>query len=201
VLSLDVSVGQCRLSMPKMENTKLTKTVTVARYRELESAEDLVACGRSIVERFYERYFEPTVEAPARHGSTLMAIGCLVIEALECFYEGKKDSKRASAAMFAEFFKRQTGLEVFGQGKKDWFFVEIRCAILHQAETIAGWRLSEGGNSWTLQSERSTQSVSSNSCSERLMTTLNNFRPIHSCGRTSRRKWMQSVQTAQRLPN
>ena len=128
-----------------VENTKLTNTVTVARYRELEAAEDRAACGRFIVERFYERYFAPTVEAPAPHGFTLMAIGCLVIEALECFYKGKKDSKGGSAAMFAEFFKRQTGLEVFGQGKKNWFCVEIRCAILHQAETFAGWRLRRKG--------------------------------------------------------
>jgi hypothetical protein len=47
--------------------------------------------------------------------------------------------------MFAEFFKRQTGLEVFGKGKKGWFYTEIRCAIFHQAETVGGWCLRRSG--------------------------------------------------------
>ena len=121
-------------------DTKLTKTITVAKYREFEAAGKRVACGRFIVERFHERYFEPTVNTPTRHGFTLMAIGCLVIEALECFYEGKKDSKGASAEMFERFFKRPTGLHVF-DGEDNWFYKQIRCGILHQAETAGGWRI------------------------------------------------------------
>lgn len=124
-------------------NTMLTKKVSVARYREMEKADDRAACGQFIVDRFYERYFEPTENAPARHGFTLMAIGCLVIEALESFYQGKKDSKGESAKMFEEFFKRPTGLRVFGNG--DWFYKQIRCGILHQAETTAGWRILRKG--------------------------------------------------------
>ena len=118
--------------------TKLTNTITVAMYLELEAADDRAACGRFITQRFHERYFEPTVNAPTRHGFTLMAIGCLVIEALECFYEGKANSKDGSAKMFQAFFQRPTGLEAFGQGTKDWFFKDIRCAVLHQAETVGG---------------------------------------------------------------
>lgn len=129
--------------MHQAGTTKLTAKVTVARYRELEAADDRAACGRFIVDRFHERYFEPTENAPSRHGFTLMAIACLVIEALECFYEGKKDSKGESAKMIEEFFKRPTGLEVFGAG--DWFYKQIRCGILHQAETTGGWRVLRKG--------------------------------------------------------
>jgi hypothetical protein len=128
---------------------KLTKTVTVARYRELEAAGDLkpagrAACGQFLVQRFQERYFEPTVEYRKRHGFTLMAVSCLVIEALECFYEGEADSKGKSRAMFEAFFKRGTGLEGFGGGN-DWFYKQIRCGILHQAETTGGWRVLRTG--------------------------------------------------------
>lgn len=130
--------------MPDAQRTRLTKTVTVAKYRELEKANDRAACGRFIVERFHERYFEPTVDAPTRHGFTLMAIACLTIEALECYYEGKKDSKGESAKMFEEFFKRPTGLEAFGGGD-NWFYKQIRCGILHQAETTGGWRVLRKG--------------------------------------------------------
>jgi hypothetical protein len=125
--------------------TKLTNTITVATYRELEAADDREACGQFIVQRFHERYFEPTVNAPTRHGFTLMAIGCLVIEALECFYEGKAHSKDASAKMFEASFQRPTGLEAFGQGPKNWFYKDIRCGVLHQAETVGGWRLRRSG--------------------------------------------------------
>ena len=130
--------------MPNTNLTRLTKTVTVAQYREMEAADDREGCGRFISQRFFERYFEPTVNAPKRHGFTLMAIGCLVIEALECFYEGKKDSKGTSPQMFEEFFKRPTGLEGFGVDG-NWFYKEIRCGILHQAETTGGWRVLRKG--------------------------------------------------------
>ncbi len=130
--------------MPDPNSTKLTKTVTVARYRELEAAGDRAACGRFITERFHERYFEPTIDAPSRNGFTLMAIGCLVIEALECFYEGRADSDGRSKAVFRRFLVRPTGLQALGGGD-DWFYKQIRCGILHQAETVGGWRIHRGG--------------------------------------------------------
>lgn len=131
--------------MPHANSTKLTRSVTVARYRELEKADNRVALGQFIVERFHERYFEPTVDHQKRHGFTLMAISCLVIEALECFYQGEPNSKGKTRAMFESFFKnRPTGLEVFGGGD-DWFYYNIRCGILHQAETTGGWRVRRTG--------------------------------------------------------
>lgn len=126
-------------------DTKLARSVTVARYRELEAAGDRAALGRFIKQRFQERYFEPTVDAPSRHGFTLMAIACLTIEALESFYQGKSESRTrtrdgGSGAMFESFFRRPTGLEAFG-GDRNWFYKQIRCGILHQAETVGGWRI------------------------------------------------------------
>lgn len=130
--------------MPDANHTHLTKTVTVAKYREMEKANDRAACGRFIVKRFHERYFEPTIDAPTRHGFTLMAIGCLVIEALECFYEGRADSDGKSKAVFRRFLERDTGLQALGGGD-DWFYKQIRCGILHQAETVGGWRIHRSG--------------------------------------------------------
>lgn len=132
------------------QSTQLTKSVTVARYRDLEAADNRAACGRFIVERFHERYFAPALNAEVRHGFTLMAIGCLVIEALECFYQGKEHSRHQSKAMFKSFFTRKTGLEVFGP-ETDWFFQDIRCGILHQAETTGGWRVRRAGKLLDIQ--------------------------------------------------
>lgn len=136
--------------MAESKSTKLTENVTVARYRELAATNDRAACGRFIVERFQERYFAPALYAETRHGFTLMAVGCLVIEALECFYQGKEHSRSQSKAMFKTFFTRKTGLEVFGL-EGDWFFQDIRCGILHQAETTGGWRVRRAGKLLDIQ--------------------------------------------------
>lgn len=130
--------------MADPKSTKLTASVTVARYRELEAANDRAACGRFIVERFHERYFAPALHPGTRHGFTLMAISCLVVEALECFYQGEEHSKGNSRAMFKSFFARNTGLSAFAP-EADWFFQDIRCGILHQAETTNGWRVRQAG--------------------------------------------------------
>lgn len=73
-----------------------------------------------------------------------MAIGCLTIETLESFYQGRPDTRRVSAQMFRSFFERDTPLKVFG-GDGDWFYRDIRCGVLHQAEARGGWRIRRGG--------------------------------------------------------
>jgi hypothetical protein len=125
--------------------TRLSRDVTVAQFRTMEAADDRVEIGRFVVKRFDERYFAPITSAPQRHGFALMAVACLVIESLECFYEGRKDSKGVSQDMFEEFFKRPTGLESFGLGAKGWFYKQVRCGILHQAEVVGGWRILRRG--------------------------------------------------------
>lgn len=126
-------------------DTRLSSTVTAADYMAMEAANDRAGIGRFIVQRFGERYFEPTLTAPRRQGFTLLAIGCLVIESLECFYQGLGDSTGKSHQCFRQFFARRTGLEVFGGGLKDWFFEQIRCGIPHQAEVTGGWRILRSG--------------------------------------------------------
>ncbi len=69
-----------------------------------------------------------------------MAVACLVIETLESFYRGLTDTRRHSKEMFSGFFERDTALKIFGGGD-DWFYNDVRCGILHQAETRRGWRV------------------------------------------------------------
>ncbi len=126
------------------EHTKLSSSTTVARYRALEAAADKHALGRFIVERFNERYFRPVEDSPSKHGFTVLAVACLVIETLESFYQGRADTKNVSTQMFRDFFARNTGLKVFGGGN-DWFYKDIRCGILHQSETRDGWRVLRKG--------------------------------------------------------
>jgi hypothetical protein len=122
-------------------HVKLSKSFTIARYLEVEKKEDRDCAGTFVRERFDERYFEPVLSPGNRHGFTMLAVGCLVLETLESFYQGRPDTKHESRKMFAAFFARNTELRVFGRGKADWFFLDIRCGILHQSETRGGWRI------------------------------------------------------------
>lgn len=126
------------------DDTKLSSSVTVRRYRELLDAGNRRALARFVVERFEERYFRPVEDSPSKHGFTSMAISCLAIETLESFYQGRPDTRNVSAQMFRDFFRRDTSLKVFGGGG-DWFYRDIRCGLLHQAEARGGWRIRRSG--------------------------------------------------------
>ncbi len=122
------------------DSTKLSSSTTVARYKKLEAANDRKALGQFFVERFDERYFRPIVDSSSKHGFAVMAVACLVIETLESFYQGRPDTKNASAQMFRDFFARDTALKVLAC-ENDWFHRDIRCGILHQGESRGGWRI------------------------------------------------------------
>jgi len=126
------------------DDVKLSTSMTVARYRALEQAGDRHALACFVRERFDERYFRPVEDSRSKHGFALMAIGCLVIEALESFYQGLADTRGKSAEMFRRFLNRGTPLRVFG-GRNNWFYRDVRCGILHQAETRGGWRIRRAG--------------------------------------------------------
>jgi len=122
------------------ETTKLSSSITVAHYFELEQAENREAIGRFIKARFEERYFKPLENSQSKNGFTILAVACLVIETLESFYQGQADTKNMSKKMFSDFFKRETALNVFSS-PCNWFFNDIRCGILHQGEARGGWRI------------------------------------------------------------
>ncbi len=124
--------------------TKLSSSLTVVQYRTLEQANERRALGKFIRERFDERYFNPVEDSPNKHGFAMLAIGCLVIESLESFYQGEADTKGKSKKIFNDFFSRDTPFKVFA-GDNDWFYTNIRCGILHQAETRDGWRILRTG--------------------------------------------------------
>lgn len=136
-------------------STKLSSTVTVTQYRELEQNNDRQALAQFVRDRFNERYFRPIESTPVadKHGFTIMAVCCLVIETLESFYQGKEDTKYHSKEMFDAFFKRDTPLNVF-TGDGDWFYKDIRCGILHQSEARGGWRILRNGPLLDLPTKR-----------------------------------------------
>lgn len=126
------------------DNTKLSSSFTVARYRKLELSNDRKALGVFVQQRFDERYFRPVEDSCSKHGFALMAVACLVIETLESFYQGRADTKGVGGDMFRDFFNRDTPLKVF-RSANNWFYHDIRCGLLHQSEARGGWHILRRG--------------------------------------------------------
>lgn len=104
----------------------------------------------SIIEHRLSRRFVKTIDnANEKDLSSFMsmAICCLIIETLECFYLGLPDTKKSGegARVFKSFFNRSKGdFPGFFEKSKD-FYENVRCGLLHQAETMNGWFLKRSG--------------------------------------------------------
>lgn len=73
------------------------------------------------------------------------AIACLMLEALESLLCGWKKSGRQSEKMFVEFLDRESDFAA-PKGCGPDFHTNVRCGILHRAETTAGWRVLRSGD-------------------------------------------------------
>lgn len=118
-----------------------TKT-TVREVRDWLAANDRAAIGRFLWNRFDERYFAPinALTLIQKNGFAIMAVSCLVIEALEAFRRGWESSHGKSELAFCSFFDREHEFQVF-KGYAQPFYRNVRCGILHQAETTGGWTI------------------------------------------------------------
>ena len=127
-----------------MEVTKLTTTVTVKQYREFKKSGDQEKIANLIYERFFERYIEPFEDNKSKHGFSMMAVSCLMIETLYCFQNGQKRTVGPGGDVFEKFFSDSIHLKEFvGFGRE--FYSKIRCGILHQGETYGGWKILRKG--------------------------------------------------------
>lgn len=78
-------------------------------------------------------------------GFTIMSLACLLIETLNQFREGKASTKSAGWIAFRDFFKHNTSFhdsfkpfnDAKDTSKSGVFYSQIRCGLLHQAETKA----------------------------------------------------------------
>ena len=70
--------------------------ITLRRYSEMHDAKDRTGIAAMVRLRFAERYLDPILDSPKRHGFAMMAICCLMVEALESFRSGwsKTSDKR-----------------------------------------------------------------------------------------------------------
>ncbi len=123
----------------------LSSTISVAQYRCLEVDCDRPRIAQFVRERFSERYLNPVeVSGVKKSGFAMMAVACLMIEALESFSRGWPHTEGRSELAFCSFFARWPAFAQF-RPYAESFYRYIRCGILHQAETTGGWRIHRKG--------------------------------------------------------
>jgi hypothetical protein len=126
------------------ESTLLASKFTVRQYREALARKDRDSIAEAIRRRFTERYIDPALTATKKHGFTQMAIACLMVEALESLLQGRKRSISPNEKSFTDFLNREPEFAAL-KGRGSEFFTNVRCGILHQAETTRGWRILRSG--------------------------------------------------------
>jgi hypothetical protein len=117
-------------------------------------------------------------QAPGNYrgfGFAIIALCCLLIETLQCYREGlpsshKKELRRLEASplnaaappdyklkvpldagsggVFCRFFKQREHQKFLPGVDGTTFYEEIRCGLLHQAQTKNGWRIVSSGKFW-----------------------------------------------------
>jgi hypothetical protein len=125
----------------------LSSSTRRSRYLSLEANRDREAIADFFTERFTERYIMPIEATPktAKHGFTIMAVSCLLIETLEAFWRGWPTTERQSQLAFCQFFSRSPKFHAL-LGHVPEFYKHVRCGILHQSETTGGWTILRRGN-------------------------------------------------------
>lgn len=101
--------------------------------------------------RFRERYLEPALDNPKRHGFAMLAIGCLMVETLESFRNGWKSTSGKSEAAFCSFFQVHDEFKDLRPVAHD-FDRAIRCGITSSGR-IHGW-LARAPGVGAIRSER-----------------------------------------------
>ena len=89
-----------------IDELKLSSNVTVKKYKDMLLAKNREEIANFIYERFFERYIRPLESIPKTHknGFCIMANCCIMIEALESFYNGWENTKGREKGK--EAFKR-----------------------------------------------------------------------------------------------
>ncbi len=124
-------------------DAELASDFRVADYLAAVARRDRPTIAEGIHRRFRERYLDPISDSRApRHGFTMMAVACLMIEALESFRRGWPDTSQRGQGehAFCSFFDAHAAFAALRGHARD-FWKGVRCGILHQAETALGWRL------------------------------------------------------------
>ncbi len=134
------------------EKKNSIRKISITDYQKMLSDKDKDSAKKRIAEmiyhRFHGRYIKPfffkdrTYQRHYKNGFSMMASGCLLIEALQAFYRGWKETQTSGGDLFDNFFAATPSLKAF---KNKGFYKHVRCGIMHQAETTGGFRIVRAG--------------------------------------------------------
>lgn len=117
----------------------LSSTVTVADYRTFTRARDKEKIADCIYQRFQERYLVPLKASEAGDGLAMMACGCLMVEAMQAFWDGSAKSG-LSAPPFLNFLDRVNQFAPLQEHGR-LFYKHVRSGIMHHGEATGGWQI------------------------------------------------------------
>jgi hypothetical protein len=119
--------------------------VTVACYRKLLGTDspNRTELASMVRRRFESRFVEPVCcNGTVRGGFAALALCCLAIQALQSFRSGAAQSNTERAI---EKFIRGNAEFNSLRGHEHAFYVNVRNALHHQAQTDGGWRINLSG--------------------------------------------------------
>jgi hypothetical protein len=142
---------------PKLTELAADPPFTVADYESAVNAQERDKIADALHRRFEQRYIDPV--SPSKddqsgkdkesrkqiHGFTMMAISCLLIETLQSFRQGWENTNGNSQLAFCQFFSTNESFKEFRVHSVQ-FYKNVRCGILHQAETTGGWKITRNTN-------------------------------------------------------
>src|SRR5437879_1274037 len=96
-----------------------------------------------------------------------------MIEALESFRQGWPNSDSKSKAAFCHFFDGNDRFKEF-RGYAQAFYENVRCGILHQAETTGGWKITRKQKAPVFDAK--TLTINADRFIRRLGSVLDEFR-------------------------
>lgn len=95
-------------------------------------------------DRFTERYFDPVCDLQKnseKNGFAIMALNCLLIDTFYQFEEGVEETTK-NKACYTKFLQEHLSEIVSSSVMAMKFYKDIRCGILHSAQTKNGSMLS-----------------------------------------------------------
>ncbi len=157
------------------KKVELATKFTVGDYFDAVSSQNREMIANGIHRRFKERYLDSISMGRKRHGFTLMAVACLMIEAIESFRHGWPDTRQRGQGerAFCSFFAAYPAFAPFRAHARE-FYQGVRCGILHQAETTLGWRIRRDGD--LLKVDGPTRTVNATKFVKALVLTLELYR-------------------------
>lgn len=159
-------------------NQKIKTSINeVKDWLDNNNKEDL---SNFIYHRLHSRYLKPfqysscECEDCFKNGFSMLANYCLLIEAIQSFKNGLEDSKGKGKKLFIEFFKEEDKYFPALKNLGDKFYEDVRCGILHQGETLHGWKVTR--EETKLLFDNSTKTINATKFGEQMEMVLKNYK-------------------------